>query len=133
MVPAALESVIHKDNVKNIRAKCIVELANGPVTNDADVYLESKGIHVVPDILANAGGVTVSYFEWVQNRAGYYWSEDEVHAKLKTIMTNSTKEVSVLSKEYKTSLRTAAYIAALRRINAAVAAKGTLRNFSASK
>lgn len=133
LVPAALEKVLTGETAKKVKAKLIVELANGPTTNEGDAILESKGIHVIPDILANAGGVTVSYFEWVQNRAGYYWMEDEVNNKLKVIMEKSSREVLALSKEYKTSLRTSAYISALKRINEAVAAKGTLRNFSARR
>ncbi|MCO6431257.1 MAG: Glu/Leu/Phe/Val dehydrogenase [Deltaproteobacteria bacterium] len=130
LVPSALEKVITSENADRIKAKCIVELANGPTTNDADVVFEKKGIPVIPDILANAGGVTVSYFEWVQNRTGYYWPEEEVNSKLKAIIDKAAAEVLDLGKEYKVPLRTAAYISALRRINEAVKAKGTLRNFS---
>lgn len=131
LVPAALENVLTGDNAGSVKAKCVIELANGPVNNDADAILEKKGIPVVPDILANAGGVTVSYFEWVQNRAGYYWTEQEVQNRLKAVMSGAAAEVTSLSKEYKTPLRTAAYISALKKLNAAVSAKGTLRNFSA--
>ncbi len=130
LAPAALENVITKDNAKNIKAKAIVELANGPTSPEADEILFEKGIDVVPDILANAGGVTVSYFEWVQNRAGYYWEEADVHDKLKIIIDKAAKEVMDLKDEHNTNLRTCAYIAALRRINEAVKAKGTRQNFS---
>ncbi|RME59058.1 MAG: Glu/Leu/Phe/Val dehydrogenase [Candidatus Dadabacteria bacterium] len=129
LVPAALENVINSSNASNIKAKLVIELANGPTTNDADKILQEKGITVVPDILANAGGVTVSYFEWVQNRAGYYWEEEKVHKRLKAIMDKATEQVFNISKEYDVPLRTAAYIAALKRINEAVQAKGTLRHF----
>lgn len=130
LVPAALEKVLTKKNAKNVKAKVIVELANGPTDNDADEIFSSKGIPVIPDILANAGGVTVSYFEWVQNRAGYYWEEPKVHERLKDVMEKSSHTVMGLSQEHKTDLRTGAYIAALKRINEAVRAKGTLVQFS---
>src|SRR5690606_22185918 len=82
LVPAALEDMITKQNADVVRAKVVLELANGPVTPDADKILNDKGVVVLPDILANAGGVTVSYFEWVQNRQGYYWDLDEIHSRL---------------------------------------------------
>lgn len=130
LVPAALENVITVDNAQNIKAKVIIELANGPTTSDADQILFDNRVHVVPDILANAGGVTVSYFEWVQNRTGYYWEEDDVHEKLKKIIDKAAVEVLDFRDEHETDLRTCAYIAALKRINEAVKAKGTVRNFT---
>jgi len=130
LVPAALENVIQKGNAPKVKAKVVVELANGPTSPEADDILFEKGIHVIPDILANAGGVTVSYFEWVQNRAGYYWEESQVHERLKVIMDRASNEVAQLYSEHEADLRTCGYIAALRRINQAVQAKGTLRNFS---
>ncbi|MFP3786326.1 Glu/Leu/Phe/Val dehydrogenase, partial [Burkholderia sp. SIMBA_024] len=86
LVPSAMENMIHADNAASIKARLIVELANGPVTPEADRILGENGVVVLPDILANAGGVTVSYFEWVQNRQGYYWTLEEIHERLKTIM-----------------------------------------------
>ncbi|MCB0338018.1 MAG: Glu/Leu/Phe/Val dehydrogenase [Bdellovibrionales bacterium] len=130
LVPAALEGVLTGKNAGNVKAKCVVELANGPTSSDADQILEENGVAVIPDILANAGGVTVSYFEWVQNRAGYYWSEQEVQEKLKIIMERAAHAVADAAQEHKTSLRTAAYISALHRINESVKAKGTQRQFS---
>ena len=93
LVPAALEEMINADNAEHIQARVILELANGPVTPAADRILARKGIAVLPDILANAGGVTVSYFEWVQNRQGYYWTLDEVHSRLKAIMERESRNV----------------------------------------
>lgn len=131
LVPAALENQITKSNAAKVRAKCIVELANGPIDNDGDAIIDENKIPVIPDILANAGGVTVSYFEWVQNRQGYYWSVGEVHDKLKVSMDKATSNVFEISKSNKTSLRTAAYISALKRIDEAVRAKGTEKQFAA--
>ncbi|MCI5064653.1 Glu/Leu/Phe/Val dehydrogenase, partial [bacterium] len=133
LAPAALENVITKENAPKIRAKLLVELANGPITPDADDILFGNGQHVIPDILANAGGVTVSYFEWVQNRQGFYWEEEKVHEKLKKIMESAASDVSELRKEHGADLRTCAYISALKRINAAVEAKGTVRDYSSKK
>lgn len=130
LVPAALENQITTDNADRIVAPCIVEVANGPTTSGADAILTEKGTLVVPDILANAGGVTVSYFEWVQNRAGYYWDEKEVHDRLKRIMTNEFNTVYDLMKKKNINMRTAAYAHALNRINEAVTAQGTVHYFS---
>jgi glutamate dehydrogenase/leucine dehydrogenase len=116
LIPAALENTITEGNVDNIRAKIILELANGPITSGAEIELLKKDIVIIPDILANAGGVTVSYFEWCQNRSGYYWDSDEVQEKLSHKMKNAYKNVSETSKTYKTDLRTAAYILAISKI-----------------
>lgn len=124
LVPAALENVITPDNVGRIKAKAIVELANGPTTPEADEKLFKKGITVVPDVLANAGGVTVSYFEQVQNAYNYYWSEKEVLTKLEPIMVGSFNEVWKTKEAYKCDMRTAAYIVAVQRIAEAMTARG---------
>ncbi len=116
LVPAALENVITEKNARDVKAKYIVELANGPITPEADDILNEKGIFDLPDILANAGGVTVSYFEWVQNRMGYYWDEEEVDAKLDKKMTKAFKEVYEAMEKYKVPPREAAYVVALRRL-----------------
>ncbi len=116
LVPAALENVITTKNAKNIKAKVICEGANGPTTAVADEMLDEKGIFVIPDILANAGGVTVSYFEWVQNRGGYYWTEQVVNDRLRDIMVNSFREVLKLSMQHKVNMRTAAYMVAISRV-----------------
>lgn len=116
LVPAALENVITTKNAKNVKAKVIVEGANGPTTAAADTILDEKGIFVVPDILANAGGVTVSYFEWVQNRGAYYWDEQTVNDRLKKIMVDSFASVLNLSQQHKVNMRTAAYMVAISRV-----------------
>lgn len=116
LVPAALESVITTRNAGKIRARVIVEGANGPTTADADAILESNGVFVVPDILANAGGVTVSYFEWVQNRSGYSWTEDVINERLNEIMRRGFDEVFALSKRESVPMRTAAYMLAISRV-----------------
>lgn len=130
LIPAALENAITNKNVNNVKAKVIVECANGPVESSADVVLEKKGTLIIPDILANAGGVTVSYFEWVQNRAGFYWSEEDVHHKLKEIMVREFNSVYDLMLEKKITMRTAAYVHALNRLSYAIRAKGTQSYFS---
>ncbi|MBU1202620.1 Glu/Leu/Phe/Val dehydrogenase [Patescibacteria group bacterium] len=119
IVPAALENQISKDNANDIKAKIVLELANGPTTPEADEIMFEKGIMLIPDVLANAGGVTVSYFEWLQNISNNYWSEEEVDSELKERMIPSFQTILEMSKEYKTDLRTAAFISALRRIEAA--------------
>ena len=117
LVPAALENVITTRNARDIQAKVICEGANGPTTAAADAILDEKGIFVVPDILANAGGVTVSYFEWVQNRGGYYWTEQTVNDRLREIMVNSFRDVLKLSQQHKVNMRTAAYMVAISRVS----------------
>jgi glutamate dehydrogenase (NADP+) len=131
LVPAAMESMIHEDNAGAIKAKVLLELANGPVTPEADGILASKGAVVLPDILANAGGVTVSYFEWVQNRQGYYWTEPEIHERLKAIMEREGRAIWERSRDTNITMRTAAYVHALNRLAEAIEAHGT-QNFFAS-
>jgi glutamate dehydrogenase (NAD(P)+) len=116
LLPAALENVITTKNAAQIRARIICEGANGPTTAAADSILEENGVFVVPDILANAGGVTVSYFEWVQDRGGYFWTEQLVNDRLRDIMVNSFHDVLTLSKQHKVNMRTAAYMLAISRV-----------------
>ena len=130
LVPAALEDMITVHNAGSIKAKVVLELANGPVTPDADRVLDQRGIVVLPDILANAGGVTVSYFEWVQNRQGYYWDLEEIHARLLKIMEREGRAIWTISRDRKVSMRTAAYIHALGRLATAIEAHGTQSFFS---
>ena len=130
LIPAALENQITKENADRIQAPVIVEVANGPITGDADQILNEKAKLVVPDILANAGGVTVSYFEWVQNKAGYYWTLDEVHSRLHEIMSREFNAVYDFMEQKGIDMRTAAYAIALNRIGEAIAAQGTVRYFA---
>ncbi len=116
LVPAALEAQIHSGNVHEIKARYIVEGANGPITPQADEVLNQKGILVVPDILANSGGVVVSYFEWVQDRMALQWEEEEVNERLRKKLERATVEVKETAEQYQTDWRTAAYILAIRRI-----------------
>ena len=129
-VPAALEDMIHADNAGAMKAKLVLELANGPITPEADAILSGNGVTVLPDILANAGGVTVSYFEWVQNRQGYYWTVDEVHTRLRTIMETEGEAIWALAEGKGISLRSAAYVHALGRLAVAIEAHGTQHYFT---
>lgn len=124
LAPCALENVITKENARKIKAKIIMEGANGPTTPKADEILNKKGVVVIPDILANAGGVVVSYFEWVQNTTNYYWSEKEVNEKLDCIMTKSFETVAREKKRYKVDFRMAAYVLAVKRVAWAMQFRG---------
>ncbi|MFH1284662.1 MAG: Glu/Leu/Phe/Val dehydrogenase [Candidatus Peregrinibacteria bacterium] len=124
LVLAALENQVNAENADKIKAKIILELANGPVTPEADEILAKRGITVIPDILANAGGVTVSYFEMLQNASGEYWEEEKVNEMLEEKMTTAWREVKSNSEKYKCTLREAAYITALAHIQAKVKERG---------
>jgi glutamate dehydrogenase (NAD(P)+) len=124
LIPAAIEGVLTGDNADDVKASVIVEAANGPTTSDADDIFKDRGIPVVPDILANAGGVTVSYFEWVQDLQAYSWSEDEVNDRLRTIMEKSYVDVLSLAEEKKTRMRTAATMLGVARVAEAHATRG---------
>ena len=125
LVPAALESVITSDNAGRIRARVVCEGANGPTTAAADEILERNGVFVVPDILANAGGVTVSYFEWVQTRSAWSWSEEQVNARLGEVMERSFTEVWRAAKLHEVTMRTAAYVLAIGRVARAQELRGS--------
>ena len=124
LIPAALEGVITPRNAGSVRAKIIVEGANGPVTSDADRMLTDRGVTIVPDILANAGGVVVSYFEWVQSRAGFYWELEDVEKRLETYMRRAMDLVLSTAKAYDSSLREAAFIVAVDRVARAIDKRG---------
>jgi len=129
LVLAALENQITEDNAAQIRANHILEIANGPINSVADNVLHERDIAVLPDVLVNAGGVTVSYFEWVQNRSGFYWDEDEINQRLKTIMDREAKTIFDLAKQKQISLRTAAYLHGVERISGAMTEHGTHEYF----
>jgi len=127
LIPAALEDQITKKNANNIKAKLILEMANRPITPDADDILLEKNIFIMPDILANAGGVVVSYFEWVQNSMNFYWSEKEVLERLKTYMINAVKDLYKLCTDFKCDMRKSLYIDAIKKILEAERLRGNLK------
>lgn len=124
LVPAALENVIHKDNCRKVQAQIILELANGPVTKEANKVLLEKGVTIIPDVLANSGGVVVSYFEWVQNLNNFYWTLEEVQDRLKIKMNKATTGIWKFKEENKVDMRTGAYALAVKKILEAVRVRG---------
>ena len=124
LIPAAIDGVITKENVGKVKAKIISEGANGPITTEAMKELEERGVFIIPDILANAGGVIVSYFEWVQGLQNFFWNESEVNAKLAEVMANAFKRVVDIQAQYKCGMKTAALIAGVDRLNKAMLLRG---------
>ncbi len=124
LIPAAIENQIRADNASKIKAKIILELANGPTTPEADEILFKNKVMVLPDFLANSGGVTVSYFEWVQNQGGYYWTEQEVYDRLRLKMNQATHDVLFTAKSHNVDNRTAAYIVSVKRVADAMKLRG---------
>ena len=124
LVPAALENVIHRENAGQVRAKIVAEGANGPVTPIADEILDEKGVFVIPDILANAGGVTVSYFEWVQDLQNYFWNEAEINNRLRQIMVSAFKKVIAIAEENRVDNRTAAQMLGIGKVAEALQLRG---------
>jgi glutamate dehydrogenase/leucine dehydrogenase len=124
LIPAAIENQLTAENADDVQAKLILELANGPTTPEADAIFEQRGIPLIPDILANAGGVTVSYFEWTQNVAGYYWSHAEVMAKLKVKIESALAAIFEQTNQHKTTLRQGAYLVAVKRVAEALSLRG---------
>ena len=124
LIPAALENQITMQNAPKIKAKIIAEGANGPTTPDADNHLHDRGVFIIPDILANAGGVTTSYFEWVQDRYGYFWEEREVNERLERKMVEAFNRVLATSLKYKCDMRTAAYIVAISQVASVTKLRG---------
>jgi glutamate dehydrogenase/leucine dehydrogenase len=124
LIPAALENQITMENAPSIKAKIVAEGANGPTTPEAHKHLHERGVFVIPDILANAGGVTTSYFEWVQDRHGYFWELDEVNMRLEKKMVEAFDDVLEKSLTYKVDLRTAAYIVAINRVGMVTKMRG---------
>lgn len=127
LIPAALENQIDSEIASSVRARIVAEAANGPTTPDGDQVLKQRGVFVIPDIVASAGGVTVSYFEWVQNQSGHYWTEDEVNARLEQKMVRAFHDVVAMAESRKATMRTAAYMQAVSRIAAGLQARGLLK------
>ena len=127
LIPAALEDQITKKNAHKIKAKLILEMANAPITPEADEILLDKHIFVIPDILANAGGVVVSYFEWVQNSQNYYWTEERVLERLKDYMTKAVKELSKVCIDFRCNMRNSLYINAVKKVLDAERLRGNLK------
>jgi len=126
LIPAALENQVTEKNADDVKAKLVLEGANGPISPDADKTLREKKTTIVPDILANAGGVTVSYFEWVQNRTGYYWTGEEVDERLEKVMKSAFTDVHETAKKYNADLRTASYLLAITKVLDAMKALGRI-------
>ncbi len=124
LLPAATENVIHSGNAHRLQCRILCEGANGPTTSEADAILADKKIFVIPDILANAGGVTVSYFEWVQDRQGFFWNEELVNERLEEIMVNSFDAVVDYAEKHDVHNRTAAYMLALDRVASCIRLRG---------
>jgi glutamate dehydrogenase (NAD(P)+) len=124
LIPAALEGAISEKNASRVKCKILAEGANGPVTNEADKILNDKGIFLIPDILANSGGVIVSYFEWVQDLQNFFWSEEEINKNLLNIMNKSFHETLKLSREKKVSMRLAALMLGIKKISDAMLLRG---------
>ena len=124
LIPAALEGVITERNAPRVRARIVAEAANGPTSPEADDILHERGIMVIPDILCNAGGVTVSYFEWVQDREEFFWSIDEINARLRRIMVRAFEDVHRTAVEHDTDLRLAAYMLSVNRVAEATLTRG---------
>jgi glutamate dehydrogenase (NAD(P)+) len=124
LIPAAIQNVLTRSNAGDVKAKIIIEGANNPTTLEADDILRDRGVFIVPDVLANAGGVTVSYFEWVQDVQKYFWSENEIVGRLREIMTRAFDEVLSISISEQVDLRTAALIKGIKRVTAAKLVRG---------
>ncbi len=133
LVPAALEDVITPDNAEDVKAQVVLEVANGPTAPGADRILSDRGVTVMPDILANAGGVTVSYYEWAQNKGGVRWEIDDVRDRLQRRMVTESENIWNLAKERGVTLRTAAYAQGLERISAAVDATGSAEHYQRAR
>jgi glutamate dehydrogenase (NAD(P)+) len=124
LIPAAIDGVIHQDNMKNVKAKMIAEGANGPLTKEAVTHLSNQGVFIIPDILCNAGGVTVSYFEWVQGMAHFFWDLDQINKTLHRILKKAFAEVVHHAEKYETDMKKAALITALEKLSAAMKLRG---------
>lgn len=127
LIPAALGDVLTKDNAGEVRARYIVEGANAPTTPEADQIFHERGIRLVPDILANAGGVTVSYFEWAQNIQQFRWDVDRIHMELEKVMRKAYRDVAAVAQEHALDMRTAAFVLAIRRVAKAALSRTPLR------